>query len=428
MFDSLLGRSTGREFCESTGETSEAATGCGYLSEMGVVDGSDTVDPSSSDTFQSIRLISWSIQSTVCAVLDCCCDRPQHTLFPLGYLGSALRRVGQTNSPGKSRNGWNHIVGSHAAGDGCIFLVEGDEETKSTGSCMKSTGGPWVKVSVLLTLISALGCGAVKEKKVMQPPPAYVQARTATTQELVDLINDRYSKVDSITVRKCKVEFTGGSVDDGYLEKYRKANGLLIAQNPESIFVNILNPLTNSTVVMMASKNEQFQIWIPSKNTFVTGRTDVTPEEDNPIYNVRPSHILEGILIDQIPMNDPKYRFYVAKDEDEQFRYYVLGVVELKKDSSVTNLLRRVWIERSTMRLKRQQYYRGDEVVSNITYRDAVNLDGLLVNTKISIERPVDRYAISFELQSDDITLGRELKPDDFEIRQPAGSEVVVVD
>jgi len=57
-----------------------------------------------------------------------------------------------------------------------------------------------------------------------------------------------------------------------------------------------------------------------------------------------------------------------------------------------------------------------------------VNLDGLLVNTKISIERPVDRYAISFELQSDDITLGRELKPDDFEIRQPAGSEVVVVD
>jgi hypothetical protein len=284
------------------------------------------------------------------------------------------------------------------------------------------------RVLTLFALFLGAGCGAVKEKTVITAPPAYAQAKTATTQELVELINENYSRVDSVTVRRCEVEFTGGSIDDGYLEKYRKANGLLIAQNPDSIFVNILNPLTNSTVVVMASMNEQFQIWIPSKNTFVTGRTDITPEEDNPLYNVRPSHIMEGILVEPVPLADPKYRHFAVEDEDGQFRYYVLGVFELKENAPDSNLLRRLWIERSTMQLKRQQYYDGPEVVSTISYDEAVELEGRLVSTRVKIERPRDRYAITFEMEPDNIQLNRELKVQAFEIRQPAGAEVVVVD
>jgi len=283
-------------------------------------------------------------------------------------------------------------------------------------------------VSSVGVLLMGLGCGAVKEKKVIVAPPAYAQAKTATTSELVSLVNERYSGLKSVTVRRCDVEFTGGSIDDGYLEKYRKANGLLIAQNPDAIFVNILNPLTNSTVVVMASKNEQFQIWIPSKNTFVTGRTDVTPEEDNPIYNVRPSHIMEGILVEPIPLDDPEYRYFVVEEEDGQFRYYVLGVFRLKENSLDSSLLRRIWIERSTMQLKKQQYYQGTEVISTISYGGAVELGGRLVNTIIGIQRPRDRYAIEFRMEPDNIKLDRELKPDAFEIRQPAGAEMIVVD
>jgi outer membrane lipoprotein-sorting protein len=293
---------------------------------------------------------------------------------------------------------------------------------------MKESRSLMTGVSSALILLLGLGCGAVKEKKVIVAPPSYAQAKTATPQELVLLLNERYAGVKSVTVRRCEVEFTGGSIDDGYLEKYRKANGLLIAQSPDSIFVNILNPLTNSTVVVMASRNEQFQIWIPSKNTFVTGQTDVTPEQDNPIYNVRPSHIMEGILVEPIPLNDPKYRYFVVEEEDGQYRYYVLGVFQLKENSSDSDLLRRIWIERSTMRLKKQQYYDGAEVVSTINYDDAVELGGSLLNARIGIQRPRDRYAIEFRMEPENIKLDRELKPDAFEIRQPAGAEVIIVD
>jgi len=293
---------------------------------------------------------------------------------------------------------------------------------------MKRNQSLLFQFSTLVLLVSGLGCGAVKKKTVVVTPPAYTQAQTATTRELVSLINEQYSKVDSVTVRRCDVEFTGGSIEDGYLEKYRKANGLLIAQKPDSIFLNILNPLTNSTVVVMASVHEQFQIWIPSKNTFVTGRTDVTPEEDNPVYNVRPSHVLEGILVEPIPLNDPELGYFVVEDEDGRFRYYVVGIFERTKDFSEANLLRRIWIERSSMQLKKQQYYDGREEVSTITYGGPVELDGRMVNTQIKIQRPRDRYSITFQMEPENIKLDRELASDSFSIQQPAGAEVVVVD
>ena len=87
-----------------------------------------------------------------------------------------------------------------------------------------------------------------------------------------------------MTVSKFEVEFTGGSIEDGYFEKYRTAKGYLVSRRPNSVFVNILNPLTSSSVLVMASHEELFQIWIPSRNQFVTGRADVERDEENPVY------------------------------------------------------------------------------------------------------------------------------------------------
>jgi len=129
-----------------------------------------------------------------------------------------------------------------------------------------------------------------------------------------------------------------------------------------------------------------------------------------------------------IPLDNPKYRYFAVEEDDGQFRYYVLGVFELKENSLDSRLLRRVWIERSTMQLKKQQYYDGAEVISTVNYDGAVELGGSLLNTRIRIQRPRDRYAIEFSMEPDNIEIDRELKPDAFEIGQPAGAEVVVVD
>ena len=165
---------------------------------------------------------------------------------------------------------------------------------------------------VLVTILLS-GCGAVREKEKFQAPATYLQAKTATEAELIDLINISYAGINSISISRFNVEFTGGSMEDGYFEKYRKANGYLVSQRPDSIFVNILNPLTKSSVLTMASSENSFQIWIPSRNQYVTGPSDIEREVDNPVYNARPSHFIQGIMMEPIELDNPGLSYYIVE-------------------------------------------------------------------------------------------------------------------
>jgi hypothetical protein len=280
-----------------------------------------------------------------------------------------------------------------------------------------------------LPLAAALflgGCGAVREKQVLTAPPAYLEARTASLDELLTLVNERYAGVESVTISRFDVEFTGGSIEDGYFERYRRARGYLVAQGPDSIFVNILNPLTSSSVLVMSARERRFQIWLPSRNQFVTGRTDLETGQENPVYNVRPSHILQGMLFEPIP-SDPQYRYYVEEDQDARFKYYVLGILRAEEGSPALRLVRKIWVERSSLRVWRQQYYRGTEVESAITYEAAMEMGDKLINTVVRIDLPIDRYSIAFELQPGSVELNREVRGDAFSLQQPAGAELIEV-
>ena len=283
------------------------------------------------------------------------------------------------------------------------------------------------KFQILLLVLFLSGCGAVKERKVITIPPAYRSAQTASLQQLIDLINTRYAGIHSLIVPRLTVEFTGRSMEEGYFEKYRKADGYLVAEEPDSVFLNILNPLTHSSVLVMASRAQHFEIWIPSRNQFVTGRTSLKSSEENPVYNVRPLHILQGILIEAVS-DQPEFRYSLEEEQDEQYKYYVLDVFRTEENSQVLQLLRKIWIERSQLRLARQQTYQGPRLVSTVTYSDPVDVEGKLVSTRVNIDRPVDGYSIAFTFEANRLQLNRPVKEDAFKLQQPPGAEVIQVD
>ena len=283
------------------------------------------------------------------------------------------------------------------------------------------------KFQILLLILFLSGCGAVKERKVITIPPAYRSAQTASLQQLIDLINTRYAGIHSLIVPRLTVEFTGRSMEEGYFEKYRKADGYLVAEEPDSVFLNILNPLTHSSVLVMASRAQHFEIWIPSRNQFVTGRTSLKSSEENPVYNVRPLHILQGILIEAVS-DQPEFRYSLEEEQDEQYKYYVLDVFRTEENSQVLQLLRKIWIERSQLRLARQQTYQGPRLFSTVTYSDPVDVEGKLVSTRVNIDRPVDGYSIAFTFEANRLQLNRPVKEDAFKLQQPPGAEVIQVD
>ncbi len=285
------------------------------------------------------------------------------------------------------------------------------------------------RLGATIGILILIGCGgAVKKRTQVATPSAYASARVASLDQLVRLINERYAVVGTLSVSSLKVEFVGGSIETGYIEEYRSAKAYLVAKRPDSIYVNILNPLTSSTVVAMAAVGETFQIWIPGENKYLTGRADAEFEEENPIFNVRPQHLLEGILVERIPVNSLRYRYFLEETEDSQFKYYVVGVLDVGDASQVVRLVRKLWIERSTLHLVRQQYYDSGERVSSITYDHSNEIDGLLIPSDIQIERGRENYRIALELAQEGIKVNPSIREGVFEVPVPPGAELIKVE
>lgn len=282
---------------------------------------------------------------------------------------------------------------------------------------------------VLASSILLSGCARlVKRKTKLDVPAAYQQAKSLSVSELVELINNRYAGVETLSASDFQVEFTGGSMERGYLEQYPRGKGYLVARSPDSVYVNVLNPLTSSTVAVMASQGETFQIWVPRENKYFTGKTDVELDSKDPFFNVRPQHILNGLLIERIPTDRRTERYFLEEDEDGQFKYYVLAIVEISNSAEI-RLQRKLWIERSTMRLVRQQYYGpGGELTAHIRYNQPVDREGRLINTSLEIQRPHEGYSLHLEMQSDGIRINQALKEGIFEVSRPAGAQLVVVE
>lgn len=277
--------------------------------------------------------------------------------------------------------------------------------------------------ALVMLILTACG-GAVKRRVDIEVPESYQFSRTASLDELVELINSRYASVRTLSVSEIKVEFKSEFRERGHVEEYRSAAGYFVAQASGSIFVSILNPLTRSTLVAMASDGENFQMWIPRENKYLVGKTTVSVNAQNPLYNVRPHHLLNGIFVDTIPLDNPRYLFYPEETQDQEFKYYVIPVIDVGLDSGRVKLVRKVWIERSSMHLVRQQYFDGSELVSDVRYGQPIEVGGSLLNSEIEIERKREGYTIRFELAEDGIQVNKPVKEGTFQVPRPPGAVV----
>ncbi len=270
-----------------------------------------------------------------------------------------------------------------------------------------------------------LGCGPKKTN--LRAPDAILEAQSASLSELVTLINERYAGLESLTVSSFRVQFTGGSIEKGYLKEYPTAKGHLVARPPDAIYVNILNPVTSSAVVTMAASNEEFQIWVPRENKYLMGSTKLKVDNDDPMYSIRPDHLIDAMLIEPIPTSDPHARVFLEEEQTARNKFYVINVVEADASGGGFCLRRKVWIERSRLQLARQSYYDCGALASTVEYGEIVEVDGRLVGREVAIERYQEHYKLSFRLEEGKIRLNRELREAAFEIPQPPGAEIVRV-
>ena len=272
------------------------------------------------------------------------------------------------------------------------------------------------------------GC-AVSQKRPVTPEQIRA-AQTASKEQLIAAYDAQAGAVHSINAA-VELMPVAGSTYSGLIEEYHDVSGFILAAQPEKIRVIGQAPVLAKNIFDMTSDGKVFRIFIPSKNTFLVGPTDLERTSDKPIENLRPQHIIDAIFWPAVPAGQPVL-FEEAEAAPE--RYYVLTL--LRPADADPEIARKIWFDRADLRVWRVQIFGpGGRFDSDITYSDwqpaaasgagtaAASGAGILFPRTIHIRRPQQDYALTLSVTR--LTLNADIADDRFTLEQPAGTELV---
>lgn len=290
-----------------------------------------------------------------------------------------------------------------------------------------------VLVWTVCTTVAFLSCGCRGAVSHRQPVPLTEQvvAKTSTREELIDKYNVIADGVKSLDVT-VQLKPTAGSKYSGVIEEYHEVKAFLLAQRPANIRMIGQAPVIGKTIFDMVSDGQTFRVSIPSKNKFLVGNVGAARNSEKPIENLRPQHLLDALLWTQIRKEES---VLFEEFNDERARYYVLTVL---RGGYRTEILRKIWFDRSNLQIVRLQGYGPNGVLlSDVHYSDwepvvsasEPNVDKTSTvdsfPRSIAIERPHDDYKL--EMQVTKLALNEDIPADRFQLDQPPGSELVRV-
>jgi outer membrane lipoprotein-sorting protein len=260
--------------------------------------------------------------------------------------------------------------------------------------------------------------------------PAQLRPALETTQtQLVSAYNDQAHSINSVnaTVRMSPV---AGSAYSGVIQQYHDVGGFVLAARPQMIRVIGQAPVVAKDIFDMVSDGQVFHIFIPSRNAFLTGPTQLERPSNQPIENLRPQHILDALFWPELPANGP---ILFEEADAPPARYYVL--TQLRGRDSALEIARKIWFDRADLRVSRIQIYGpGGKLDSDIAYSEWQTDDGGTAAApgagrpfprEIRITRPHDDYQLALSISK--LTLNADIPAERFTLAQPPGTELVRV-
>jgi len=281
------------------------------------------------------------------------------------------------------------------------------------------------KISLVLAAAiaaSAIGCAVSKKTAT---PPAAAQARRAleaTPGELIEKFNRQAKAIQSLNAT-VKLKASAGSQYSGVVEQYHEVNGFILAQRPASVRVIGQAPVVNKNIFDMVSDGQTFQIFIPSRNTFIAGPARFEKTAEKPIENLRPQHLVDALFWTEIHENEPV--LFEESDENGQ-RSYILTALEGTRSDTNFEIEKKVRFDRTDLSVAEIDIFRGGgKLASTIRYANWEPAGGAQFARDIRVRRPHDDYEL--DIQVTRIAVNETIAPDRFHLAQPPGAKLVDV-
>jgi outer membrane lipoprotein-sorting protein len=284
----------------------------------------------------------------------------------------------------------------------------------------------------LLALTPALtGCLVHTRSVLKTRPPDVVQ--NATLDQLLKQVDARYEAIQSMTFHDQVATTTGGS-QQGEVKEYIPLNGYIIIGKPQQIRVFLELPYGAGNILDMVSDGKTFQMLIPHKNCAIVGSDQVTNTSQEGLYSLRPSVILDPLLIaglrsgqvvsmtqDSRTFPDPKKRKGLIEEPDYDIEFLS------QPKGEVASTLRVLHISRANLLPWRLDIYSADgKVETQASYSNYQKFGDIEFPTKIFIERKLDDLGLTITITK--ATFNQKLPDDQFKLDMPEGTAIQNMD
>jgi len=277
----------------------------------------------------------------------------------------------------------------------------------------------------ILAVSAIAGCAA--SNTVKAPETEISVTKDATKEALLAAYNHIAAGITTINLSVDLIP-SAGKAYSGIIQQYHEISGFILAKRPAE--VRMIGQVLSKNIFDMTSDGETFHIFIPTKNKFMVGSSTLERPAEKPIENIRPQHLLDALFWPEIPAGAP---VFIQEDDEVSARYYILSILA---PGTSPEIERNLWFDRSDLHLARIQIYGpAGKLVSDIRLEawqsaalaaSSATVTGSLDYPRhITMQRSHDDYKLEIKVKK--VTLNEAISDDRFQLRQPAGAELVKV-
>jgi len=285
------------------------------------------------------------------------------------------------------------------------------------------------RISALAVLAAAIpmltGCASlfISKRKLLQPiaPPS---VQTATADQLVAGLNEKWSKFESLTAT-VDIRASHLKTKEGVATDYPSFRANLLLRKPEMLRILGKLPVVQTTMFDLASDGKSFTLLIPPKNKAYKGLNASKGTSPNWYENLRPSPLFSAMVVKGL---NPDELYSVTSDssteEDPakkrlmQHPEYILNIQRRKPDSQELYPVRVVTFHREDLLPYQQDLYDDAGVLqTQVLYNNYRQYEGLNYPSKITLRRPQEEYELVMTVER--VTANPALTDDQFQVKIP---------
>lgn len=308
-------------------------------------------------------------------------------------------------------------------------------------------------LTIAVLAASLISTGCLFHSHRVESNLSHAPLQAASQKQLVDKLSALSSAIRTMNAA-VEISTAVGGAKKGTVTEYSVITGFILAEKPSMLRMIGQFPIVRNRAFDMVSNAEGFELWIPAKNRFIIGPSEVSTISPNPLENLRPQIILDALLFhaveaDEIAVLEARVQEVLEEDSKQQNSKeqhtkeqnskqqhtkrrltqpnYVLDLIAKDALSGQWYLARKVYFNRANLLPYRQLVFtKQGEVATDAHYNDYKDSQGIPFPADILIQRPQEEYMIGIKITK--LALNEALTPDQFQLAQPPGAQVIRLD